>query len=323
MNELLAVSADLAPSEANPADLPDAYLAGLGSAVSRAGMASALRSATRILTRDRTDDWRDGVPWHLLTAAHVAAVLAEAEGAPATRNKILAALKGVARAGFRMGVISADAWARIQDVPGAKGKRLLRGKDIPSGELGLVLQACAADPSPAGRRDAAMVALAAGTGMRREELVKLRLEDLRGPDEDGHFAGTVVGKGDKERTLHVVNGAAAALGDWLAVRGTEPGPVFCPIRKGGKIEAGKGMTTTGAHGVLVRRAGEAGVAVAWHDLRRTVTGNLLDAGHDIATVAGLLGHSSVTTTQRYDRRGERVRKAAALSVSVPYRRRHS
>jgi integrase len=56
-----------------------------------------------------------------------------------------------------------------------------------------------------------------------------------------------------------------------------------------------------------------------HDFRRTVTGDLLDNGGDIASVASLLGHASVNTTAHYDRRRQRARIAAAQLVSVPYK----
>ena len=128
-----------------------------------------------------------------------------------------------------------------------------------------------------------------------------------------------MGKGNKERILYADNGAARALADWLAIRGAAAGALYCPIDKAGNIAPARHMTTTAAHYILIRRAAFAELpALTWHDLRRTFAGTLLDAGEDIATVAALMGHSSVTTTARYDRRPAEARRKASRKISVPY-----
>jgi site-specific recombinase XerD len=67
---------------------------------------------------------------------------------------------------------------------------------------------------------------------------------------------------------------------------------------------------------LAERAGVA--AFSPHDCRRSLAGDLLDAGVDLATVQMMLGHASPATTARYDRRGERAVRQAAERVHVPY-----
>jgi site-specific recombinase XerD len=66
---------------------------------------------------------------------------------------------------------------------------------------------------------------------------------------------------------------------------------------------------------LAERAGIA--AFSPHDCRRSLAGNLLDAGVDLATVQAMLGHASPATTARYDRRGERAVRQVAERVQSP------
>ncbi|MEI9893065.1 MAG: tyrosine-type recombinase/integrase [Chthoniobacter sp.] len=98
-----------------------------------------------------------------------------------------------------------------------------------------------------------------------------------------------------------------------------PGALFCAVRKGGMILAAQQISTTALDKILRKRCADAGVIdLDWHDLRRSTVSNLLDAGADISTVAGIVGHSSVNTTRRYDRRPERARIRASELIGVPY-----
>lgn len=98
----------------------------------------------------------------------------------------------------------------------------------------------------------------------------------------------------------------------------ESGPLFLPINNGRRIMAWR-ITDQAILAMLQRRAEQAGVGhFPPSDPRRTFISGLLDAGADIATVQQLAGHASVTTTGRYDRRGERAKMRAAALLHVPY-----
>lgn len=222
-----------------------------------------------------------------------------------TRNKDLAALKGVARAAWELRQIDTDELLRIRSIKGDCGSGELAGRYVPLGEMSSLFLACSRDASPAGLRDAAMLAVAMTTGARRAEIAGMRLENLTHIPDESRYEVRIVGKRNKERRVFVAGNTARALADWLVVR-IAPGcnfigPIFCAIRKGGAVLHDAPLSTTALDKLLLKRAREASVAaVNWHDFRRSTASNLLDAGADISTVAGILGHSNVQTTSLYD-----------------------
>ena len=118
-------------------------------------------------------------------------------------------------------------------------------------------------------------------------------------------------------------GAIEALAAWLTVRGDEVGPLFFPVRRGGRIERRR-LSAQAVLYTTKKRAQQAGVAhFSPHDLRRSMVSSLLDAGADLSVVQQLAGHSSPSTTARYDRRPEAVRRKAAGLLAIPYVRRRT
>jgi integrase len=153
--------------------------------------------------------------------------------------------------------------------------------------------------------------------LRRAELAGLQLDAF---DNEAETL-KVRGKRNKERSVPVTGGAAEALRDWIGTRGSEPGPLFCPITKGGKIEQ-RQMNSQAIYDALRKRAAEAEIKqLSPHDFRRTFVSDLLDQGADISTVQQLAGHSSPQTTARYDRRGEAAKRKAVNLLHVPYQSR--
>lgn len=301
------------------------YLDSLGSPTSRVTMVSPLNRAARIMAEMAGEppceiDFKiwETVSWEKLTAYAVRVVMARLDGSPATRNKALSALKGVAEAAWQMNLMPTEECQRIKAVKGDSGSRELAGRYIPSGELVCLLQACVADSSPAGLRDAAMIGLAVVTGARRAEIASLQMSQMS-EAETGMTTFRVIGKRNKERFLYLSGNARQMLRNWLTVRGNDNGAVFCAVNKGGRVLPSQTVSPTALDKMLRKRSKQAALAdVDWHDFRRSTTSNLLDAGADISVVAQLLGHASVQTTARYDRRGERAKIKASELVSVPY-----
>jgi site-specific recombinase XerD len=310
----LALTADHVSLDQNPAAV---YLASLNTDSGRRAMRQALDTMAAILTNGSADALHCN--WGALRYQHVMAIRARLSEhyKPTTVNKMLSALRGVLRAAKNLGQMSPDAYSNAVDIKGVKNFTLPAGRELSPGEISALLAICETDASPAGARDAALIGLLYGAGLRRAEVVELNHEDYE--RETGKLL--VRGKGKKERIAWITGGAAIALDDWLAVRGSDPGPLFWHINKGGK-QVNRRLTTQAVFHILRKRADAASVRpFSPHDLRRTFVSDLLDAGADIATVARMAGHANIQTTARYDRRSEETKRRAAGLLHVPYRKR--
>ena len=277
------------------------------------------------------------LPWHQLrmdTVLGLKSQASEREGAsahvanPASVNGLIHALRGIAREAFKLGLMIGEEYERIRLVPLIRYRRLEAGRSVRPTELAHLVQALFADPSPAGVRDTAMLAVLYAGGLRRAELAGLTLADIRQDEHGAHLR--VVGKGNRERRVFLEPGAWAALEDWLRVRSDRAGALFCRISKSGRLllpvdafVPGPGLTTQAVYDVVRKRARQAGLnaPVSPHDFRRTLLTHLLERGRDVFTVQAIAGHADPSTTQRYDRRGEAHIREASGEVHFPYQGR--
>jgi integrase/recombinase XerC len=141
-------------------------------------------------------------------------------------------------------------------------------------------------------RDRAILELLYSSGLRVSELVGLNSNQL---DLDLGIV-KVLGKGRKERIVPVGGKAAGVLKAYLEDQGgfKEEGPLFLN-------PAGKRLTDRSVGRLVKRYSRHSGIFrnVSPHSLRHTFATHLLDAGADIREIQEMLGHSSLSTTQRY------------------------
>jgi len=255
--------------------------------------------------------------WGAVRYQHTAAVRGRLlDGyAPATANRILSALRGVLEQTWLLGQMSAEDYHRAARLAPIIGETLPPGRELLADEITALILNCIEDRSPLGVRDAAIISVLFGCGLRREEITRLNLED-----HDSEGAKLVIhGKRSKQRIAYLGDGAAAALTDWLKIRGEGAGPLFLSVKRGGNLRHGRRLTPQAIYYLLKIRAKRADVKpFTPHDLRRTFVSRLLAAGVDIAIVAKMAGHSNIQTTARYDRRPEEAKQRAAKLLQIPY-----
>ena len=222
------VLTEVQPLDQNPAAV---YLAGLGSDTSRRSQLQALKVIANLLTG--SPDIL-AVQWGKLRFQHTAAIRSQllASYSPASTRRMLCALRRTLNAAWKLGQMTNEQRAKACDLDKVTGETLPAGRALSAGEIAAIMAACESDLTPAGVRDAALIACMYPAGLRRDEVIKLDLVDY----DDANYSLTVKhGKRNKSRLTYANNGASRALDDWLTIWGNEPDPLLLPVNKAGHI----------------------------------------------------------------------------------------
>jgi integrase/recombinase XerD len=167
----------------------------------------------------------------------------------------------------------------------------------------------------AGRRDHAMILLAAQTGLRISELTGLTCADVHlgaGPHVTCH------GKGRKQRITPLTKVTVAVLRAWLTERGSQPGQPLFPARDGGRLSRDAVERRLARHTAAATDNCPSLKTknITAHTLRHTAAMRLLHAGVDTSVIALWLGHEQAETTQIY-LHADLALKEKALARTTP------
>lgn len=149
-----------------------------------------------------------------------------------------------------------------------------------------------------GRRDYALLALAAQTGLRASELIGLRCTDVH-IGLGAHIS--CLGKGRKQRITPLTKGMVAVLGAWLAERAGQASEALFANRSGRSLSRDALEHRLAKYAAIAARACPSlrQKTISLHVLRHTAAMRLLQAGVDTSVIALWLGHEKVETTQIY------------------------
>ncbi len=169
-----------------------------------------------------------------------------------------------------------------------------------------------------GIRDRAILAVLLYHALRRAELCAIRVRDYA--PRRGITTFRIHGKGGKIRYVPVKPSAILLLEEYLDAaghRGDAEGSLFRPVKRNdGKKDQPLSGDAIYAN-VVMKYAKQLGISAEGfgpHALRATATTNALEHGADIAKVQKWLGHSSISTTQLYDKRQSRLEESPTFQV---------
>ena len=193
-------------------------------------------------------------------------------------------------------------FGRLKVNPALQIKSLKSPKHLPNFMTGTEVDALCSAPEKKdllwASRDKAIFEMLYSSGCRVAELASLKLGDFAG----GGKSAVVKGKGKKDRIVYFETDALSALKDYLPERKALLERLKVPGQKALFVnEKGGPLTTRGIRWIVERYSGPEGTNrhVSPHAFRHTFATAMLSGGADVRVVQEMLGHSSISTTQRY------------------------
>ena len=289
-------------------------------------LAASSRQTMRYVLQDAAD--RLGVddvaieefPWHQLQPGHITALVAalRTDGyAPNTSSLYVNAIRGVMNQAWQQSLITQDQLLKIRAVKAGGGSRLIKGRNLRRTLIRELMDVCAADPRPQGLRDAAIIAILYGSGMRKSESVNMDLRQVNMAERSLQ----VLGKGNKELIKFAPTWAFEKLQVWLDFRREQlPEGVsddtflFNRIRRGSHITRER-ITKHAIYYIAKQRGKQVGVDIMPHDFRRSFITRVIEE-YDVSIAQKLAHHANIATTVSYDMRDDNERRNATDRFSL-------
>lgn len=233
-----------------------AYVDGLSSLNSRRAMTRALERIAELVSIPIT-----ALYWWAIPIGHHWSIREELAKryAPATANQSLSALRGVLAVARRMEVMSPALYEAAVAIPLVPSSPRTAGRTLSKRQIDRLIRAAQGSGDPKGARDAAILGVLAGAGLKRSEVAALRLADYEPRSGRLTLGSETIRLGPRERAL---------LRAWIAHRGRAHGPLFLPMRKSGRLER-RQMSGQAVAAIVAERAALSALRrLSPEDLRR-------------------------------------------------------
>lgn len=319
------------------------YLKTLGSETSRRAIRSRLNQIARWFNYPDAEH----CDWQLMRYEHIIDFLdhlrnsvertsphqyKDNELKTSTVNSYLYAIKSVARIAWKLGQMSDHDLARIISTKPVRGYNVTKGRAMSMLETAALLNVCNGS-NPIEIRDRAILGLMLGNGLRRAEVTHIEMPDIR-LDKNEII---VKGKGNKERLIILIPEIATFLNAWISIRAalnndgkyqnnvTDPESdfLFCRFNKTKTSLVKNKPLSPKFVWVMVNGYIEKAAqtmpslkGISCHDFRRTFATRLFKNGVDIVVIRNLMGHSSIATTAKYDKRDDDAMRQAMQSIQI-------